>query len=171
VEPERCAECGFDATLLTNADAITALRSLGRRWREAFHDDRGEDVPDDVLRRRPDPQTWSPLEYAAHTRDILALLGHVLGQILDDERPEFPTVEPDPPGTDHGYNDLDPARVLDSLERNANTMADRAAKALPAHFSRTATLGGETADGARVLKHAVHDATHHLKDVQRILGD
>jgi hypothetical protein len=167
VEPERCAECGFDATLLTTADAITALRSLGRRWREAF-----EDVPDDVLRRRPDPQTWSPLEYAAHTRDILALLGHALGQILDDERPEFPAIEPDPPGTDHGYNELDPARVLGSLERNANTMADRASKALPAHFARTATLGsGEQTDGAGVLKHAVHDATHHLKDVQRAIGD
>jgi hypothetical protein len=171
MEPERCAECGFDATLLTTADATTALRSLGRRWREAF-----EDVPDEVLRRRPDPQTWSPLEYAAHTRDVLALLGHGLSEILDDARPEFPGIDPDPLGddgsaADHGYNTLDPSRVLDSLERNASAMADRAARALPAHFSRTATVRGETVDAARILKHAVHDATHHLKDVQRAIGD
>jgi hypothetical protein len=171
MEPERCGECGFDATLLMTADAITALRSLGRRWREAFHD-----VPDDTLRRRPEPQTWSPLEYAAHTRDVLALLGGALDQILNSERPEFPAIEPDPLGADgsaadHGYNALDPERVLASLERNATGMADRAAKALPEHFSRTATLGGDTVDGARILKHAVHDATHHLKDVARTLGD
>jgi hypothetical protein len=171
VEPERCAECGFDATLLTNKDAITALRSLGRRWREAF-----EDVPDEQLRRRPDPGTWSPLEYAAHTRDVLALLGEGLGQILDDTRPTFPNVEPDPLGpdgaaADHGYNELDPQRVLNSLDARAREMADRASKALPEHFRRTATAGGETVDAARILKHAVHDATHHLRDVERILGN
>jgi hypothetical protein len=169
VEPERCAECGFDATLLTAADAITALRSLGRRWRQAF-----EDVPDEVLRGRPDPKTWSPLEYAAHTRDVLAMNGLGLGEILDDRRPTYPAIEPDPPApvaADHGYNDLDPARVLDSLERNGNAMADRAARALPAHFSRTGTLGGDEYDAGWVLRHAVHDATHHLKDVHRILGD
>jgi hypothetical protein len=170
MNPERCAECGFDATLLTTADATTALRSLGRRWRGAFNEHLGSDVPDDVLRRRPDPLTWSPLEYAAHTRDVLALLGHGLELILDGSRPVFPAIEPDPPGTDHGYNALDPERVLDSLERNATAMADRAARALPANFSRTATLGGEQVDAAWVLKHAVHDATHHLKDVERILG-
>lgn len=166
MEPERCAECGFDATLLTTADAITALRSLGRRWREAF-----EDREPEILRRRPDPDTWSPLEYAAHTRDVLGVFGAGLNQILDDTRPVFPAVDPDPPGTDHGYNELDPGRVLDSLERRANAMAQRASKALPEHFHRTATLGGETTDAGWVLKHVVHDATHHLKDVQRILGD
>lgn len=171
MEPERCAECGFDATLLTNADAITAVRSLGRRWREAF-----EDVPDDVLRRRPAPGTWSPLEYAAHTRDVLALLGDGLGQILDDTRPSFPAIEQDAPGpdgaaTDHGYNELDPERVLNSLDARAREMAERASGALPEHFRRTATMGGETRDASWVLKHAVHDATHHLKDVRRTLGD
>ena len=171
MEPERCAECGFDATLLMTTDATTALRSLGRRWREAF-----EDVPDDTLRRRPEPQTWSPLEYAAHTRDVLALLGHALEQILDGRRPEFPGMEPDPLGADgsaadHGYNALDPERVLGSLERNAGAMADRAGRALSEHFKRTATIGGAETDAAGVLMHAVHDATHHLKDVQRQLSD
>jgi hypothetical protein len=113
---------------------------------------------------------WSPLEYAAHTRDVLALIGQGLGPILDDTRPEFPAVEPEPDAPDHGYNALDPDRVLQALERNANAMADRASKALPAHFGRTGTLGGQTVDAGWLLRHAVHDATHHLKDVQRILG-
>jgi DinB family protein len=165
MEPERCAECGFDATLLTTADAITALRSLGRRWREAF-----EDVPDEILRRRPAPDVWSPLEYGAHTRDVLALIGHGVDEILNDTHPTFPVIEPEPDAPDHGYNALDPDRVLSKLADNAAVMADRAARALPQHWSRTATIGGDEVDAGWLLRHAVHDATHHLRDVQKILG-
>ena len=170
MEPERCAECGFDATLLMTADAITALRSLGRRWREAF-----EDVPDDVLRRRPDPQTWSPLEYAAHTRDVLALLGQGLSRSwttsVPSSRRSSPTRGRRRSAADHGYNALDPERVLNALERNANGIADRAARHCPSTAPGRPRVGGDDASTpGGSLKHAVHDATHHLKDVQRALG-
>ena len=165
MEPERCSECGFDATLLTTADAETALRSMGRRWRRAF-----KDVPDDRLRRRPDPDVWSPLEYAAHTRDVLALLGWAMNQVLEGTLPTLERIEPDPPGTDHGYNELDPQTVLGELEANAERIARRADRALPEHWKRTATSDGEEIDAGRLLRHAVHDASHHLRDVERDLG-
>ena len=165
MEPERCAECGFDATLLTTADAEAALRSMGRRWRRAF-----KDVPDDRLRRRPDPEVWSPLEYAAHTRDVLALVGWGMNQVLEGTRPTWEPIEPDPPGTDHGYNELDPQTVLRELEGNAERIARRADRALPEHWKRTAASGGEEIDAGRLLRHAVHDASHHLRDVERDLG-
>lgn len=169
MDPERCAECGFDATRLTVADAIAALRTMRRRWAETF-----EDVRDDVLRRRPDPGTWSPLEYAAHTRDVLALIGAGLNEVLDDRRPVFPATEPDPVGpdgaaADHGYNALDPADVLRDLGANGVRIADRAERALPEHWKRTATIGGLEVTADWALKHAVHDASHHLRDVERIL--
>lgn len=162
MEAERCSECGFDATLLTVADSIAALRSLGRRWRAAFAEAEDED-----LRARPAPQTWSALEYAAHTRDVIALNGWGMSEVLDDARPEHPGVEPDPPGADHGYNVLDPETVLDELEANAERMAARAERALPEHWDRTATVGGRRLDATWFLHHVVHDATHHLRDVDR----
>jgi hypothetical protein len=169
VEPERCTECGFDGEHLMTGDAITALRSMGRRWRELF-----KDVPEERLRTRPDPQVWSPLEYAAHTRDVIALVGRGMNEVLKGGEPSFPSIEPDPPGdagaVDHGYNALDPPDVLDQLAAEAEHMAERASKALPEHWSRQATTGGEATDAGWLLRHAVHDASHHLRDVERILG-
>ena len=165
MEPERCAECGFDGEHLMTGDAITALRSMGRRWSELF-----KDVLEERLRRRPDPEVWSPLEYAAHTRDVIALIGRGMNEVLKGTEPSFPAVEPDPAGADHGYNALDPSEVLDRLAAEAERMADRASKALPEHWNRRATTGGEPTDAAWMLRHAVHDASHHLRDVERILG-
>jgi hypothetical protein len=165
VEPERCAECGFDGTRLTVADAITALRSMGRRWHEVF-----ADVPGDRLRRRPAPDVWSPLEYAAHTRDVLDLIGSGLAAVLDGNHPSYPNVEPEKDAPDHGWNDLDPAAVLDELSAAAERIADRAGRALPEHWERTADMNGTETDAGWILRHAVHDASHHLRDVQKALG-
>jgi hypothetical protein len=165
VEPERCEECGFDGTRLTVTDAVAALRSMGRRWRELF-----KDVPIERLRERPDPATWSPLEYAAHTRDVISLVGWGMAEILDGKRPSFDGVEPDPPGTDHGYNALDPAKVMDELQNNAERAAARAEPELLEHWRRTGTIGGVETDAGWLLRHAVHDASHHLRDVERQLA-
>jgi hypothetical protein len=146
-------------------DAITSLRSMGRRWRELF-----KDVPEEKLRGRPEPEVWSPLEYAAHTRDVIALVGRGMNEVLKGAEPAFPAIEPDPAGTDHGYNALDPSEVLDQLTAEAERMAERASKALPEHWNRLATTGGEATDAGWLLRHAVHDASHHLRDVERILG-
>lgn len=164
MDPERCEECGFDATLLTVADSVAALRSMGRRWKELFRD-----VPPQRLRVRPDPQTWSPLEYAAHTRDVLALIGWGMDKVLEGGRPSFDAIEPDESGTDHGYNSLDPDKVLDELAANGERVGARAERALPAHWGRTASMGGVETDAGWLLRHAVHDASHHLRDVERQL--
>lgn len=165
MEPERCAECGFDGTRLTVPDAVAALRSMGRRWSDLFRD-----VPDERLRARPEARTWSPLEYAAHTRDVLALVGSGMHQVLEGGSPVFDAMEPDPPGADHGYNELDPSEVLSALGANAGRMADRAERALTEHWKRTATMGGVETDAGWLLRHAVHDASHHLRDVELQLG-
>ena len=165
MEPERCAECGFDATRLTVQDAIVGLRSLGRRWHEAF-----DGVPDETLRARPDATTWSPLEYAVHTRDVLGLLTAGLGPVLAGDEPSFPDVQPEEGAPDHGWNRLDPETVVRELGAAADAEADLAAKARPEQFARTGTLGPQTFDGDWLVKHSVHDATHHLFDVGRILG-
>jgi hypothetical protein len=162
MEPERCEDCGFDATRLTVTDAVAALRSLGRRWRELF-----KDVPDDVLRARPEPDTWSPLEYAAHTRDVTKLVGWGMDQALETDGQSFPGIEEDPLGADHGYNALDPETVLSELEAEADAVAARAEAARPGAWSHKAKLSDETLSAEWFPKHIVHDATHHLRDVER----
>jgi hypothetical protein len=164
VEPEICAECGFDSTHLTVPDAVAGLRSMGRRWRELF-----DGASDEALRRRPAPEVWSPLEYAAHTRDILGLFVGGVAAVLAGERPVYPAVEPDPPGFDHGYNDLDPQTVLGELAGYADRLADAAEAARPEQYARTAVIGDTERDATWLLFHALHDASHHLKDVAKQL--
>jgi hypothetical protein len=174
VEPEICAECGFDSTHLTVPDAVAGLRSMGRRWRELF-----PDQPDEALRRRPAPprgsgadaksEVWSPLEYAAHTRDLLLLFATGVPEVLGGDRPTYPAVEPDPPGFDHGYNDLDPTTVLTELAANADRLAAAAAGARSEAWDRTARIGDTEPDATWLLFHALHDASHHLRDVSKQL--
>jgi hypothetical protein len=162
MEPERCDECGFDGTRLTINDAITSLRSLGRRWRALF-----DKVPEDVLRERPAPDVWSALEYAAHTRDVIALNAWGINEALTKDRPVFPKITPDVGAPDHGYNRLQPSDVLDELAVHAGGLADKASHVLPAHWDRVAVVGDQEIDAGWALRHVVHDATHHLKDVEK----
>lgn len=141
------------------------MRSMGRRWRELF-----KDVPDERLRDRPDSSTWSALEYAAHTRDVIALVGSGMSKVLDGDAPVFEAIQPDATAADHGYNALPPADVLGGLAANAERLAARAERALPDHWARTGSIGGVETDAGWLFRHAVHDASHHLRDVERNLG-
>ena len=68
---ERCSACGFDGSVYDDRSLVDAIVGLGSRWRALLI----EAAPE--LRVRPEPETWSALEYAAHSRDITAL--HVFG--------------------------------------------------------------------------------------------
>ena len=65
-ERNDCDECGFRDDALTMADAIEALAAFGPRYRERL-----TEVEPALLRRRPGPDVWSPLE----ARSATELLG------------------------------------------------------------------------------------------------
>ena len=68
---ERCQSCEFDGASYDDASLLDALRALGPTWVALLA------MAGPELRVRPAPEVWSAIEYAAHTRDILAL--HVYG--------------------------------------------------------------------------------------------
>jgi len=70
---ERCDECHFDGATWDTLDARQFLRSLAASWRALLHL-----APSGLLRARPAPSTWSPVEYLAHTRDVTALLREIV---------------------------------------------------------------------------------------------
>src|SRR5436305_580821 len=77
-----CKACGLEYDSISPQDGVQALRSFPRRYREVigpFLDD------DEVLRRRPDPNTWSALEYTAHVADILQAMTPHLVQVVQKE--------------------------------------------------------------------------------------
>jgi hypothetical protein len=93
-----------------------------------------------------------------------------MAKTLEGGRPSFDAIEPDAGAVDHGYNTLDPEQVLEELAANADRIAARAERELPEHWSRTASMGGVETDAGWFLRHAVHDASHHLRDVERDLA-
>ena len=165
MEHEACEACGFDGSGYDNASLLHALRALGPRWRSSVSAAGSE------LRDRPEPEVWSALEYAAHSRDITAL--HVFGveQALTLDEPSFPPIGEDlAESAAASYASAEPVAVVDDLEVQAMRLAQLADDAGPEEWSRGLTIGGNRSDVRRLLEHALHDSLHHLADVERGLA-
>ncbi|MCU1451520.1 MAG: methyltransferase type 12 [Acidimicrobiales bacterium] len=163
----KCPECGVEYKSVSPQDAAQALRSFPRRYREVigpFIDD------EDVLRRRPDPKTWSALEYTAHVADVLESMTPMLVEMAQRDDPRIPDPwDPDERARERRYNDMEPREVLDWLERAATKAADTVAGLNPEDWART----GEFDYGQREIidqaRNMVHEGVHHLRDVERVL--
>lgn len=159
---ERCEACGFDGGTYNDDQLLEGLRSLGAQWNRLLAEADGQ------LRARPAPDVWSALEYAAHTRDVLAL--HVFGveQALTRDEPAFPPVEDGLADAVAGtYAGEDPRAVGHQLAVEATRLARLAADAGPDSWRRGLTIGEDRSDVRRLLEHALHDASHHEADVER----
>lgn len=162
---ERCDACGFDGGRYDDASLLQALRDLGPRWRSLLSATGTE------LRARPEPEVWSALEYAAHSRDITAL--HVFGveQALTLDEPSFPPIEDDlVDSAAASYGSADPDAVLGALQDQAMRLAQLADDVGPDRWSRGLTIGADRSDVRRLLEHALHDSLHHVDDVERGLA-
>ena len=123
---------------------------------------------------------WSALEYTAHTRDVMAGNGYLLHKTLQGEGVSIPAISADDAAAASDYNTLAPADVLDDLEANAGRIAGRAERASPADWTQRIRVERDEVlaslvdhgitDALGVLRHAVHEAVHHLDDVQRNLA-
>jgi len=157
---ETCATCRFDGALYSLQDTLGTLRALPPMWQTTT-----EDVPDDVLATRPAPAVWSAAEYLAHSADVVANMGQLLHATLTTDDLEIP----DPPPVADPL--LEPvADALQRFEANTRRLHDKAVTLTGARderWQRTARAGDQSVDAAWVVRHAVHDATHHLSDVGR----
>src|SRR5437763_7428861 len=131
-----CKECGLVYDSISPQDVVQTLRSFPRRYREVigpFLDD------DEVLRRRPNPSTWSALEYTAHVADILEAMTPQLIEVVQKDNPHITDpLDQDARAVERGYNNMEPREVLDWLSRSATTAADTAVGFTADDWSRTA---------------------------------
>jgi hypothetical protein len=173
--PERtyaCEECGFDARTMTEGDLVAACGSFGRRFRAPLTRFLPGEDGAAVVRARPAPEVWSALEYAAHTRDVLAFYRGRIDRVLAEERPVLEAVGFGHRPEEELYHELEPATVAEELAGEADALAAVLRELDPAGWARV----GLSSDGSgaertvRVLaERAVHDAHHHLLDVGRSL--
>jgi hypothetical protein len=163
MDHERCAACGFDGADLDDRQLLDALHQLGPSWAQALGG------AGDELRERPAPDTWSAVEYAAHSRDITTLHVWAVEQAVTGAEPVLPDVSGDDlvQAAAAGYADADPVAVVAALADQADHLADVAGRAGTGAWDRGITFGGSRSDVRRLLEHALHDARHHLDDIAR----
>ena len=155
---EACPECGFDPAGVVPAEIGARVRASAALWPRVLERDTVALLPDD--------STWSPLEYACHVRDVLALYRFRLGLMLDEDDPLYPNWDQDATAVAERYGEQDPAVVAEQLEREAALVAAAFDAVGDDQWSRT----GRRSDGASFTvatfgTYFLHDIEHHAHEV------
>jgi len=148
---------------------VVAVRSFPRRYRALIATPGSLDGPDAVFRRRPDPSTWSALEYTAHVADRLDHLGPAVRRITFENDPSIDVFANDQRAAEHGYNGLERTEVLGWLDLACGELASVLEDVRAGDWTRTGLLAGVPRDALTMARDGVHEGAHHLRDVQRVL--
>jgi len=155
-----CAECGFDSASF----AVTEVGGMIRENAAAFAVVLAGDAA--LLRARPDPATWSALEYGAHVRDVYRLFRERLALMLDEDDPLFANWDQDATAVEERYAEQDPGDVSAELVVAAELLADAFDAVAGEQWHRQ----GRRSDGSvftvdTFARYLIHDPVHHLHDV------
>ncbi len=160
----RCGECGFDPAATSFEQIPNIVRQNLAAWQPVLA--RPE------VRSRPDEQTWSPLEYGAHVRDVFRIFRTRLHLMLDEDNPLFENWDQDKTAVEDRYGEQDPGTVAAELasagEAIANDFAQVPQNALERRGRRS---NGSVFTVATLGLYFVHDPVHHLHDVSRRPAD
>ncbi|WP_028936999.1 DinB family protein [Pseudonocardia spinosispora] len=153
-----CPECGLDVRSVGCEEVAQRLRANSAQW-----------LP--VLRRRdvalrPDPATWSPLEYACHVRDVFRIYDRRLQLMLTEHDPLYPNWDQDRTAIQDRYHEQEPSVVATELTAAGQRLAQRFDAVRGEEWSRP----GRRSDGASFTvdtfsRYLLHDPVHHLHDV------
>lgn len=171
IQREGCPQCGDNPSGLPPGDLGSLAVERSARWREFL-----EQADDTYLRTNPEGEVFvfSPLQYGAHTRDILKVYGDRMVLGLEQTNPTvplfFPTEE-----VFESYNRLDAGELAADIQRWAERLATLVAGMEPSTWSRTVTndrgvYGVYTFTIAGLACNAVHETHHHLLDATGELG-
>ena len=150
-------------------DAVVAVRSFPRRYRGLLVTPGSADPPDAVFRRRPDPSTWSALEYTAHVADRVDHLGPAIRRITFENRPAISVFDNEQRAAVKGYNVLDRTEVLGWLDFACAELASVLEGVNADDWTRTGLFATGERDALALARDGVHEGSHHLRDVQRVL--
>jgi hypothetical protein len=153
-----CPECGYDGRAVRFADIPALLAANAAEWQRVLERDN--------VRERPNPTTWSTLEYSAHVRDVFRIFTVRLELMLAQDNPEFANWDQDATAIADRYDEQDPRTVAIELA----AMAERAAAAFAAVPEEQRERTGRRSDGAvftvsSLGRYFLHDPVHHLHDV------
>lgn len=154
-----CPQCGFDPASLTPQDVARRVDAALPRWDAALS---REDV-----RVRPDDETWSPLEYGCHVRDVFELFRERLGLMLAEDGASFANWDQDATAIEKDYASADPAAVRAELAEQGGLARDAFAAVPEDAFGRRGLRSnGSGFTVVTLARYFLHDVEHHLHDVR-----
>lgn len=156
---EGCAQCGFRPIRPLSAIPARLTDSIGR-WRVVL--ERAD------VAVRPEPDVWSPLEYACHVLDVHRVFTTRVEQMRSEDTPTFAEWDGEVAAVEGDYNARDPRSVASDYE----TAAHRAAELFAALEEDAWQRPGLRADGMRftiasLADYWLHEVQHHLSDAER----
>jgi uncharacterized damage-inducible protein DinB len=163
-EDHVCASCGLAYASLDVAAAVAGIRSVPDAVAS-----RVTALPDRALRRRPGAGVWSVLEYAAHVRDVYATFLVRLHRARTEDHPTLDPMFGDLRAQRLRYNDLAVDAVLQELALAVAGFCDEVADTPGDEWGRRVRrLPGEDRSALWLVRHAMHEGVHHVRDIERV---
>ncbi|UYM04337.1 DinB family protein [Solicola gregarius] len=161
-EDHECTECGFSYGALDAEGAAEIIGGVPGRARSAAL--RAADP-----RRRPEPQTWSVLEYVCHLRDVYVSSTIRLHRVRTEADPALEPMLNDLRTRRFRHNELDLLPVLTEIRLDVDGFLDEVARVRTDGWVRTASrLPGERRTALWFVRHAAHEGVHHVGDIERV---
>lgn len=163
-EDHICVVCDLAYVELSVDRAVDVLGGLPGRIADA-----ALAVPEPSRRRRPEPQTWSVVEYVCHVRDVYATYTIRLHRTRTESQPVLEPMLNDLRARRFRYNERSLEPVLAELEANVAGFCEETRALAPDDWERTATrLPGEARTARWLVRQATHEGIHHLDDIVRV---
>jgi hypothetical protein len=162
-----CTQCGFTYGGLPRHQLSGRLRECGDAYGRRLAADAV------VLRTRPLPGQWSPLEYACHARDVALMQRDRLYVALVEDEPSFKPMYRDQRVVFDRYDMPVPAVVADQVKMAADLLANAFAGLGDAQWSRPLVYGypdPSRRDVEWMAQHSLHELLHHLADIDGMVG-
>ena len=160
---DACAQCGFTYAV-GRAEITPWLRSDAHFFVEKL-----SGFDDGSIRNRPDPEVWSPLEYACHVRDVLQVQTDRILLAQKEIDPVFVPMRRDERVAEDRYNEEDPAEVVAEILTRAEALASLLDGLDNIGWLRTG-LYNYPEPALRTVEwiaiHTVHELLHHRGDLR-----
>jgi len=162
VTEEGCSECGYSPH--SGQETGSRLRRTAIAWREVLGNLNAS--------QRPAPQVWSPLEYAAHARDMCRLACERVELMLTETAPTFSNWDQDEQADINDYLNSDRLVTFTDLERQLE-LAARTFDAVPGScWDRSGFRGdGKAFTVQSFSSFVLHEVEHHLRDAEQGLRE
>jgi hypothetical protein len=156
-----CPECGLAASAISRDEIPDRVRAAVAALRSALA------APSAT--RRPEPRTWSALEYSCHVRDVCRVFGARLAAMRGTDDPVFADWQQDRTALADRYWEQHPDTVSTELAEEGARIAADFASVREEEWSRPGRRSNGSAFTVDTLaRYFVHDLEHHVHDVTRI---